>query len=896
MNGNTVRAPGAPIARRRTASSRKGFNRDSGALRASVLDVAMQIGLGIDGAVTDWVYNNSVNEEEEPTPSPGSTFCSSAASEDWSSTSSARFPYSPPSSSRSIVSSTRSVFSPRKLFAPGALAIPEEPTVPDTNSEEGARSDYAANVPTPTSVTSPDAFAMPLPSIRIPTKLRKRRGDGYESDAGYVSDAKGKKKDKKKNSGRKVGENDEAEVMDEEAQREPTKNKEPERQRARSFTSQGTGVDGKTSDSLTFKGYETDAPIRKSRFGRKKRLNAGYETDASNTSSPSLGLKKSRAKFFRLGGKSSKSELVATASKNWPPFAIGQKSEKGLHPNAATQLPALPPLPSMGASFADSISIQDYIPPTSPASSPVSTPPVSAPPAISTTSIPLAKSGDLMKGPSSEKQVRDSHLSSESSRSSASNASSIAGREARSPKHKSLRFFSSSKSSSSGKFPVISLPLGRPISPYSEVNMDSNQQDQNRSESLLPDSLRSPQESRGQYTSPALLSAVPSSTPPQCPVLPTLLPSGSPSFVISASEPSSNPVSRNRHRGSQLTVATNLGIMPSLTRLPSKRSKRISQSPAPPPEWLVHPPATNGVTPSPASNGTLVLPNSNTLSYYDIPPPSPPPNAPLPKVPAVVQSAAEDDPFGINATSVIPSLSLSNRCSKDIPFLARLRARAGSHNSAKNHDTTKGGIRAIKHQISEPLSIAIEADHQRQSYSSKGQETDGDDIDRQIQDVLDRFADTTNNRDGHEVDGRALGRSRSFEALKNEFLSVPVASSEGGEGDIDEDESFYSREFSRKGLYYSDQEEDGVDPRLSRWSGSVYSRASMMDSQKSEETRARFVKRVEAMLDEAGIERGNKRDWDAVPPVPKLPECLARSNILTRQNQLKAGDSSWIQF
>lgn len=64
--GNTVRMPGAPFARPRAAPTRnKSIKRDSNALRESVLDVAMQIGMGLNGAVTDWVYNNSVLEDEE---------------------------------------------------------------------------------------------------------------------------------------------------------------------------------------------------------------------------------------------------------------------------------------------------------------------------------------------------------------------------------------------------------------------------------------------------------------------------------------------------------------------------------------------------------------------------------------------------------------------------------------------------------------------------------------------------------------------------------------------------------------------------------------------------------------------------------------------------------------
>ena len=299
------------------------------------------------------------------------------------------------------------------------------------------------------------------------------------------------------------------------------------------------------------------------------------------------------------------------------------------------------------------------------------------------------------------------------------------------------------------------------------------------------------------------------------------------------------------------------------------------------------------------SNGSISFPTPSTLSYYDIPPPSPPPNAPLPKIPDIVQNLGEDDPFGVNGSSVIRSLSPTDR--RDVPFLSRLRARAGSYQSIKNNDGVKGGLRIAKLHVSEPRTVVNGAEHQRQSDSLKDTERDGEGVDGQeMQDVLDRFAETPN-RDEREAEGRALGRSRSFEALPVEATSPREASPKVDvEGYVDEDESFYSKEFSNKRrstLYCSDYE-DGADPRLSRWSGSIYSRASFMDAPKSEETRSRFVKRVEAMLDDAGIERGNQRDWNAVPPVPKLPESLARSNILTRQNQLKSAgvvEESWVR-
>lgn len=40
-------------------------NRESNALRASVLDAALQLGIGTNSTVANWMFNNSLEEEEE---------------------------------------------------------------------------------------------------------------------------------------------------------------------------------------------------------------------------------------------------------------------------------------------------------------------------------------------------------------------------------------------------------------------------------------------------------------------------------------------------------------------------------------------------------------------------------------------------------------------------------------------------------------------------------------------------------------------------------------------------------------------------------------------------------------------------------------------------------------
>ena len=77
----------------------------------------------------------------------------------------------------------------------------------------------------------------------------------------------------------------------------------------------------------------------------------------------------------------------------------------------------------------------------------------------------------------------------------------------------------------------------------------------------------------------------------------------------------------------------------------------------------------------------------------------------------------------------------------------------------------------------------------------------------------------------------------------------------------------------RSTVYISDEEEGGSNSghgygsskNRRRYSDSIYSRASFLDTEKSGEMRQRFLKHVEAMLNERGRPC-------AIPPVPRLPE------------------------
>jgi len=111
-----------------------------------------------------------------------------------------------------------------------------------------------------------------------------------------------------------------------------------------------------------------------------------------------------------------------------------------------------------------------------------------------------------------------------------------------------------------------------------------------------------------------------------------------------------------------------------------------------------------------------------------------------------------------------------------------------------------------------------------------------------IRDVLERFEDALTG----EQAGRALGRSRSFEAIRKQLPS-------------DVPSEYYEDEDDDMGYSFSDEKtsaESGGE------SNSTYSRGSFLDPDKSESARQRFLQRVADMYGQD------------IPPMPKLPDSL----------------------
>ena len=168
---------------------------------------------------------------------------------------------------------------------------------------------------------------------------------------------------------------------------------------------------------------------------------------------------------------------------------------------------------------------------------------------------------------------------------------------------------------------------------------------------------------------------------------------------------------------------------------------------------------------------------------------------------------------------------------------------------------------------------------QRHWIDDDREDADSDDNDSakvELRDVLDHFDDGSaeSGESRYEGPGRALGRSHSIEAMKgNQHESFAVSEYYGARARI-------PRSSSSNGHDGEYQFEDGraAGDRMSRWSGSIYSRASILDEDESGETRDRLVKRVEEMLSSERKKSGGA-GRGFVPPVPRLPDAYANGNM-----------------
>ncbi|RXW22063.1 hypothetical protein EST38_g3776, partial [Candolleomyces aberdarensis] len=648
-----------PVARARKAGGNSG-PRQSSALRASVLDAALQLGLTNNSLVAEWMFNNAVQEEdeEESVQSPGLTHSSSATSDDHSSS---QFHTTPPNANASYASLG---FNEKPVAAWNPTKYTNDVDMPYLRSDP--------TLPSGNQVAFPSSQDIPIPPRPVTPnsskKLKKKKGDDYDSDGGYLSEGV-----KKKKGFGDIMKKDKAQLKEEKRQLKELK--EEERKRKKSL---GAASKNKKQEDA---GYETESsPILKSPFKSKSKKSksktpstdtGGYETDGGYQSAGS-NLKKNKTRFFGLGSKSSRGDLrepvpaLPEPQAEPPmPLPIAQKF--------ATSLPTLSPSPALELSIQTDLS-EPFLPPISSAATarpsdpqPTQSPeqqPSSAKPSPTKDYLKLDFETTPMSSPTTANVQDRSSLSSAETSSSMSSHSRRLGFQ-----------FSPSRDNSS-----ISTghATGESVSTVSTVNSSSQvhpavsmlpqSQQAAPPSSFSPISYSPPGSSSGSIASlkpPSIsLPLTRSVSPMLSPIAPLQInkpPRGGPSSRpdIDSRGPSPLPTSPNSPYATSPPNFSSAGIQPPLASTPSSRPTTPRRPMNPPTEGfgprlgLASPPAlhpTGRISPNPGIRGRVVspllippnangerstspLPSPNVLAYYDLPPPSPPPQGPLPSVP-----------------------------------------------------------------------------------------------------------------------------------------------------------------------------------------------------------------------------------------------------------------------
>ncbi|TEB26710.1 hypothetical protein FA13DRAFT_1713065 [Coprinellus micaceus] len=357
---------GAGHARPRPRPNKVGASgpRDSSAVRASVFEVAMDLGITSNNLVAEWMFSNTLQEEdEEAAQTPELTHRTSViASDDLNSStstfSSPRIPLTPPITTTSppnaygVLPTNGNAIPPWNASKPGDIDIKYIP-----HDSKAVAFPGFGGMPMPSRPTTPGGSSKKL------MKMKRFGGaDGDDSDGGgYLSDGNAVKtrkqstKEKKEEKARLKEEKREAkEAAKEEKKRikglaaEEAKEEKEDRKRKKSFGP----LSGKNKKSVADDtGYETDSlagSTSRSPFKSKKKSKSkstspsrdphDYDTDAGYASASS---KKSKSRFFGLGSKSSKGDMRDPHGKEIVP--------------PMPDPPMLPMLPPIASKFATSL-------------------------------------------------------------------------------------------------------------------------------------------------------------------------------------------------------------------------------------------------------------------------------------------------------------------------------------------------------------------------------------------------------------------------------------------------------------------------------------------------------------------------------------------------------------
>ncbi|KAH8824948.1 hypothetical protein DL96DRAFT_151161 [Flagelloscypha sp. PMI_526] len=845
-------------------------SRDSNALRASVLDAALELGIGRNSTMTKWMFSNAVaeEEEEEPQTSPGLTSGSTATSE--SSHASADLIYSTPRAAPNPATFNGAY----NTFAASPFIVSGNPTSSPPNIEASLWS----------SSTTTTTFAQPAPPTVDPpqpgkrNKLKKKHGDGNESDGGYISDSARKRKDKDRKK-KELSEEAAIEKARKEREKEDKKRlKEEMKVAERARKKSTTAREAPNLAELKQSGYDADG-AQPSKKGKKKPTRKasggdGYETDDGYMSSSG----KKKKSFFKR-----KKEEVP---------------EEPMPSHPSLDIPALPPMP---------LPIAERF-----ATTPLDLTPVSslnggtAPPPASV-QIPSEASFGVSTGPTSAPSstlVDSDDAESLSSHSHSTHSHSTHSHSTHSHGHGLTQAHNQEPDLYPSQYPVsappigqsISYPFGRPDGPPRPPPLTLQMPDNNFQRARAP----SPQ---FDYNDRPRLSP----------------PSGGRSspFPPSSGRPSPQPrmLTPESKHGSQLTIVPSMDFV-----VPSPR-QQSSNLPSPNrPNIHINLPSPN----RPNMNDNL--PSPSRPHVHDMPPPSPPPTSPLPQLPSrVPQSAGPFSAGGLTPSPLTRQMSLdvhdgAHQRGRTSPFPTRPvqpqpTAATGNDRSSNLNGfearvkvpryrelyalPSPSGVSGWGSQAQKGENAGVRWKHESDQHSlgidvevPSDDEVEAD-VDELRYALMGRFEQPASDEDDHSAYSgeSALDRSHSFnlrKAARRMGAMDPRAQQNQGQSQVSRGPSpILSKDPSptavQNRVRFADPM-DGPTPRPSaerehdfaaardpRWSeyttASVYSRSSFVDEEKSDEMRGRLLNQIGAMYDTNGRERQGQAFQP--PPMPQ---------------------------
>ncbi|EPQ53110.1 hypothetical protein GLOTRDRAFT_122393 [Gloeophyllum trabeum ATCC 11539] len=277
-----------------TVKSNANGNRDSNMVRASILNTALELGVGRNKTVTNWMFNgiDEEDEEEESTMSPALTSASTATSDE-------------------------GVFTPQN--GRGGFVYPRldayKPDAPSTIKPPGRTIAFDLTRPPPTPDNPSSAQALPpVPQsnsgfLRYRLgKSKSKREDGYETD-GAATDSGSKGKIKKKKSKKEVkggGEGYETDGAGTDSGKKKSKKKKDKE-------------DGEESDGGYLSDFTRSRKKKKEKKAKEAAAAQAEDTDASGYLSEASA-KRKKSFFSRNAGKSgSNSNSRGSPSSETPP-------------------------------------------------------------------------------------------------------------------------------------------------------------------------------------------------------------------------------------------------------------------------------------------------------------------------------------------------------------------------------------------------------------------------------------------------------------------------------------------------------------------------------------------------------------------------------------------------